>query len=64
MPIQKITISTDQVLADLKNFITFLNALESILPDSIVQEGATEALDAIANSPVLLQLLVNALQRI
>ena len=60
---QKIS-NADQVLADLKNVIVFLKACEAVMPETLLQEGAIDALQAIANSPALLTLLVTSLQKI
>lgn len=64
MPVQKVSITQDQVATDLNNVVVFLRTLESVMPGGIVMEGAIEALQAIASSQALLSLLTTALQKV
>jgi hypothetical protein len=59
----KINVTQDQVLADLKNVILFLTAIDNVMPD-IFEQAGIDALQAIADHPALLMLLTTVLQKV
>ena len=63
MPVAKISITPEQVQSDLKNVVTFLRAVDSVMPNQ-VDETLIDALTLISGNTALLTLLCYALSKV